>query len=227
MVDHEKAQESDYLRAEKPVAILVDGGFFLKRYPRCYSPGHTPQAMAENLYDMCIAHLTQNERLYRILYYDCPPLKKIAKNPISMKEIDFSKTDIAKIRPEFYEEFKTFRKVALRMGHINSDQWIFRDQTTRDLLSGKKKIEDLTGYDVTLRMVQKGVDMRIGLDIASLAHKKLVDKISLVSADSDIVPAAKLARREGIDFILDPMWLQIHDPLYEHIDQLRSTCPKP
>ena len=54
-----------------------------------------------------------------------------------------------------------------------------------------------------LDLKQKGVDMRIGLDIASLANKKLVDQIVLIAGDSDFVPAAKHARREGIDFILD------------------------
>ncbi len=60
--------------------------------------------------------------------------------------------------------------------------------------------------------------MKIGIDIASLAYKKLVDQIILVSGDSDFVPAAKLARREGIDFILAPMEATIKDELYEHVD---------
>lgn len=64
--------------------------------------------------------------------------------------------------------------------------------------------------------------MRIGLDIASLAYKRQVEQIILISGDSDFVPAAKLARREGIDFILDPMWSKIKDDLFEHIDGLKS-----
>jgi len=47
--------------------------------------------------------------------------------------------------------------------------------------------------------------MKIGLDISSLAYKKSVDQIILIAGDSDFVPAAKLAQREGIDFVLDPM----------------------
>jgi len=74
---------------------------------------------------------------------------------------------------------------------------------------------------------QKGVDMRIGLDIASLAYKKQVDQIILIAGDSDFVPAAKLARREGIDFILDPMWATIRPDLHEHIDGLRSVLQRP
>ena len=44
----------------------------------------------------------------------------------------------------------------------------------------------------------------------------------LIAGDSDFVPAAKLARREGIDFVLDPMGAAIHEELSEHIDGLVS-----
>jgi uncharacterized LabA/DUF88 family protein len=60
-----------------------------------------------------------------------------------------------------------------------------------------------------------------------MAFKKQVDQIILVAGDSDFVPAAKLARREGIDFILDPMWQYIRDDLHEHIDGLRSVVRRP
>ncbi|HHM02234.1 MAG TPA: NYN domain-containing protein, partial [Caldithrix abyssi] len=73
----------------------------------------------------------------------------------------------------------------------------------------------------------KGVDIKIGIDIASLAIQRMVNKIILISGDSDFVPAAKLARRNGIDFLLDPMWNPIRPDLFEHIDGLQSNCPKP
>jgi uncharacterized LabA/DUF88 family protein len=69
--------------------------------------------------------------------------------------------------------------------------------------------------------------MKIGLDIASLAFKKQVKQIVLVAGDADFVPAAKLARREGIDFVLDALWANVPDELHEHIDGLRSTVPRP
>ena len=69
--------------------------------------------------------------------------------------------------------------------------------------------------------------MRIGLDIASVAYKKQAQRIVLISGDSDFVPAAKLARREGMEFILDPMWAPIKPDLQEHIDRLKSYFPKP
>ena len=50
--------------------------------------------------------------------------------------------------------------------------------------------------------------------------------IILISGDSDFVPAAKQARREGIDFILDPMRSPIKEDLFEHIDGMRTKAPK-
>lgn len=76
---------------------------------------------------------------------------------------------------------------------------------------------------MALGLRQKGVDMRIGLDITSITLKKQADTIILVTGDSDFVPAAKLARREGVEFILDPMWQSIGDDLFEHIDGLVSV----
>ncbi|MCG3356849.1 NYN domain-containing protein, partial [Neisseria meningitidis] len=82
--------------------------------------------------------------------------------------------------------------------------WILKPQVMKNLL--KNPSTQITENDVVLDVKQKGVDMRIGLDISSITLKKQADKIILFSGDSDFVPAAKLARREGIDFILDPMW---------------------
>ncbi|NLZ46411.1 MAG: NYN domain-containing protein [Clostridiales bacterium] len=96
----------------------------------------------------------------------------------------------------------------------------------RKLCRGDIKVEDLTEADFYLDIQQKGVDMKIGLDISSLAYKKQVDQIILIAGDSDFVPAAKHARREGIDFILDPMWHTIKPSLNEHIDGLTTKVAK-
>jgi uncharacterized LabA/DUF88 family protein len=95
------------------------------------------------------------------------------------------------------------------------------------LFNSKIKFDDLKEEDVFYDISQKGVDMKMGLDIASLAYKKLVSRIILVTGDSDFVPAAKLARREGIDVILDPMWQVVSPLLFEHVDGIYSTCSKP
>ena len=86
---------------------------------------------------------------------------------------------------------------------------------------------DLDSSHLMLGITQKGVDMRLGVDIVSIATKHQVSQIILISGDSDFVPAAKVARREGVDFVLDPMWSSISSDLAEHIDGLRSPMPRP
>lgn len=213
-----------------PTAILVDGGFFMKRYRHLYKQAstHSPEKVAKNLHAICLKHLAgkdgkEERSLYRIFFYDCPPLLNKAHNPITNKAIDYSKTAESIFRLQFHEELKKLRKVAIRLGHLsNQNEWIITPLKTKELLKMKIKIEDLSEKDVIHVIRQKGVDMKIGLDIASLSYKKFVNQIILIAGDSDFVPAAKLARREGIDFLLDPMWNPINPTLHEHIDGLMS-----
>lgn len=97
----------------------------------------------------------------------------------------------------------------------------------RELENLVKSWQQIREHDVRLELRQKGVDMRIGLDIATLTLKRQVDTIVLVTGDSDFVPAAKLARREGVEFLLDPLWQQVNDELSEHVDGVASVFPKP
>lgn len=213
-----------------PTAVLVDGGFFLYRY-RALRGSSTPDTAARDLHRMCLRHLRESEgtrKLYRIFYYDCPPLSKKVHHPISGKAIDLSRTETAQWRLAFHEELRKKRKVALRLGYLNdrSGHWEIRPETLKALLNRRIGVGDIKEHEVKYEVRQKGVDMRIGLDIASMAFKRQVDQIILVAGDSDFVPAAKLARREGIDFILDPMWASIRGDLHEHIDGLRSVFPR-
>lgn len=215
-------------------AVLVDGGFFIKRYRQIYAntTNLLPQRVAKNLHEICLKHLSSNQKetqnLYRIFYYDCPPLVKKLHNPVTKKSIDFGKTGEAIFRTALHCELRKLRKVALRLGRLSDrGNWQIKPEKLKELLNKKISIHDVREHDLLYEIRQKGVDMKIGLDIASLSYKKLVKQIILIAGDSDFVPAAKLARREGIDFILDPMWNPINQDLHEHIDGLMSTCPQP
>ena len=217
---------------KKKTAILVDGGFFLKRYrsiKKIKNPD--PKETADFLWQMCLDHLNQKNEtydLYRIFYYDCKPYEKKQHNPITKKAIDFKKTPQYNFQVNFFEQLKKKRKVALRLGILEDrNSWIIKPNITKKLLKKEITIDDLTEDDVFFDFIQKRVDIKIGLDIASITLKKQVNQIILISGDSDFVPAAKLARREGIDFILDPMWNNIKPHLFEHIDGLVSKIEKP
>lgn len=216
-------------------AILVDGAFFLKRFPKVYADRdkYDPTVVAKTMYDMACTHLYhRNKRvceLYRLFFYDCPPLTKTVHRPISKKVRNFGKEDVSIFRTQLHDQIKQLRKTALRLGRRDEENaaWQLNPYVLKELLQGKRQFSQLTDDDFMYYAKQKVVDMKIGLDIAAVAHQQLVDQIVLIAGDSDFVPAAKLARRSGIDFILDPMWNHINPELNEHIDGLRSTCPNP
>lgn len=234
-------------------AIFIDGAFFIKRALAIFGPLNADE-LAKKLWTYSLYHIypglrnndknktqaqkqAQKEKdfefalnhLYRIFFYDCPPLQKKMHHPHTKMAIDFAKSDRSIWRIDFHEALKKKRKVALRLGTLDDINlsWTITPSKIKDLYNKKITIDDLTEKDYTLITKQKGVDMRIGLDIASIAYKKQANKIVLISGDSDFVPAAKLARREGIDFTLDSMHAIIKDDLHEHIDGKFSPFPKP
>lgn len=210
------------------IAVLIDGGFFIKRFNTLYNKDKKMSGaeVAEHLYTMAHKHVGNRNILYRIFYYDCEPLSKKAHNPISGKAVDFSKSEEYKFRIELIEALKKKRKVALRIGMLKDNKsWAIRPRVIKDLLAGKIKLEDVREDDIFFEVRQKGIDMKIGVDIASLALKRFVDCIVLFSGDSDFVPASKLARREGVDFVLDPMFANVEPQLFEHIDGMKSVYP--
>ena len=208
-------------------AILVDGGFYRRRSQK-YFGDITAEKRAIELSNYCKRHLDshgEHNELYRVFYYDCSPMAKIVYHPFLQKQVDFGKTELYSWMVQFLNELKKKRKFAIRLGKLAEEQahYTIREEVVKRLCSGKKKFEELVESDFIIKVDQKGVDMKIGLDIASMAYKRQVDQIILISGDSDFVPAAKLARREGIDFILDPLGATIKPDLFEHIDGLR-TC---
>lgn len=210
-------------------AILVDGGFYRRR-AQIKIGEKTAEKRAEELKDYCYRHLKKRHdgtkpELYRIFYYDCPPMSKKVYHPFLKKQVDYSKSDLHIWMTEFLEELKKRRKFALRMGKLADAQayYTIRPKIIKKLCNGTMQFSNLSEADFMIDVDQKGVDIKIGIDIASIAYKKQVDQIVLISGDSDFVPAAKLARREGIDFILDPLGAPIKPDLFEHIDGLR-TC---
>jgi uncharacterized LabA/DUF88 family protein len=209
-------------------AILVDGGFYRKNAFRIWGE-KTAKERVDELMKYCWCHISdsdngQRRSLYRIFYYDCPPIKKTIYNPVTKKNEDLGKSDTYKWSEAFLEELSHRRKVALRLGKLSdiSTGYRLKRDVFKDLCAQKRGIETLTVSDIQLDIVQKGVDMKLGLDILDLAYKKLVSQIVLISGDSDFVPAAKMARREGIDFILDPMKGKVSNDLMEHIDGMMS-----
>ena len=183
------------------VAILVDEGYYRKRANRLFGQ-KTAAERATELEEYCKKHLLQDKTgtyLYRIFYYDYPPCDKNIYHPFLQRNINLKKSDLYTWMNTFLNELKSTRKFALRMGRLSSNDtgYIIKPEKMKALCANKISFSDIT-------------------------LKKQVDQIILIAGDSDFVPSAKLTRREGVDFILEPMGQTINDDLNEHIDGIRS-----
>lgn len=213
-------------------AVLVDGGFYRIRAQTLFGV-KSPEERADELFSYCMRHLNKGKEnessLYRIFYYDCPPSTKVVYNPVTQRHVNLAKSDQYRWTTAFFNALVTKRKVALRRGEelASSGDYTLRAGVLKDLCAGRRSVESLTDRDTRLNITQKGVDMRIGLDTASLVERNLVTQIILISGDSDFVPAAKYARRRGMDFVLDPMWQTVSPSLNEHVDGIRSRVQRP
>jgi uncharacterized LabA/DUF88 family protein len=105
---------------------------------------------------------------------------------------------------------------ALRQGEAAIQGWALEESALRNI--ARKGARALTANDLVPNIKQKGVDLRIGLDIARLSLCKLVEIIVVVTGDSDMVPAFKFARREGIRVFLDHLRHGVKRALKAHVD---------
>ncbi len=218
-----EASRPVYLR---PVitAVLIDGGFYRRRAYSLFGE-KTPEDRANEMVKYARRHIGKSRSsLYRIFYYDCPPSEKVLFHPLTRSQVNLAATDQFKWTNEFFKALTHKRKVALRRGEELETQngYVLKKEPLKKLCAGTLRVEDLQEQDFKLEITQKGVDMRIGLDIASLAESGTVNQIVMITGDSDFVPAAKHARRSGIDFILDPMWATVATSLSEHVDGIRQ-----
>jgi uncharacterized LabA/DUF88 family protein len=157
--------------------------------------------------------------LYRIFYYTAEPLAGKTTRLLDGTQIDFGTTQAFSRNKQLIDKIENEPDVAVRRGTLVHQGWEIGRQALRGLTAGRKT--SLAPGDVIPKIQQKGVDMRIGLDIASLALKRLVSTIVIVTGDSDLVPAMKLARREGVRVFLDTLSTpRVRPELKVHADRV-------
>lgn len=182
-------------------AILLDGGFVTRKLNE--KLGHHPSAA--DILNLCTeirenAHLSDYE-LMRIYYYDAPPSLESVKFPISGDEHQLSATERARHAQSLYDQLELTDGFALRMGEtrLSPFVWKLKPDKVKQLIKAPR---ELTDKDFSLDIGQKGVDIRIGLDMARLALRDMVRAVAVVTGDSDFVPAFKFVRREGVKVML-------------------------
>lgn len=165
------------------VALLIDGGH-LRVHVRKANFTYEPDYI-EKIAHACAA---PDERLFRALYYDCAPYTGTQKQPISGQPRTFSGSDA------WFHDLASRNLFAVRRGILKFRGW----KPASIPLPGS---QPLTDADFTPVFEQKGVDMRIGLDIATIAETKAVERVILISADTDFIPAMKFGRIHGIQIV--------------------------
>lgn len=200
------------------VAFFVDGNFMfhqVRNLKSFYCDG-------PNILNYCNRHLCPNETIYRIFFYETPPLERIVPTP-SGQSIDWGEEPASKNIKARLESIRETANMALRIGKVScQNQWLLKPQVLEKLQKNERTIDSLSDDDYFLDIKQKAVDMKIGLDIATIAYKKLANRIVLIAGDADFTPAAKLARMEGLKVTIDPMGAKIPADLLEHIDYMHT-----
>lgn len=223
-------------------AILIDGGYFLGRLSsvRPDIDASDPRVVADAINELILSHLNQIndtyyapnplQLLYRSFYYDALPYEGKAATPVRKLPVDHARSKAAIFRKQLFAELRRRPNLAVRLGNVRlggNPSWILKARPQERLIDGRMQGADMDDRHFAPAFRQKGVDMRIGIDIASITLKRQANILVLVAGDSDFVPALKLARREGAQVILDPLWQRTPPDLSEHIDGLRSGFRRP
>ena len=194
-------------------AILIDGGFAKAKLGSVEEPVQAQDFKV--LVDDIRSHaLFKAGYLHRVYYYDAPPFTQTKQGPLGGPKRIFGKDPLTKHNIQLLRDLKTLNHFALRMGEVRFRGW----ELDSGKLVGQRGEFQVTAADFIPSLEQKGVDIRIGLDIASMALKKQVDMLVLVSGDSDFVPPMKFARREGLQFAIVTLGHSVHPAMLEHAD---------
>lgn len=202
---------------------IIDGDFMRRRVIESQSFYYTGQAIRQH----CLRHVLPGEELLRILYYAAAPFDGQGVHPKTGETVDFARTEQHRMADEFFRGLASTPQMALRLGRLawQYNAWNIATHRLPDLLSGRISVSDLGPEDIRPDFRQKAVDMRIGLDIATIALKGQAERLVLVTNDADFVPAVKLARKEGLTVCLDPLWAGVSADLREHVDYVRNLLP--
>jgi uncharacterized LabA/DUF88 family protein len=168
----------------KKIIILIDGGWLRAKALKAgktYNP-----AFIERFALRC---KLQDEEILRVLYYDCAPYSGTVTLPVSGNPHTFTSSG------KWLEELACKDLFAVRRGVLK-----FRGYKPKR--TPVNPAGPLTDADFDPDFEQKGVDMRIGLDIASYSTTGCIERIVLVTNDTDCVPAMKYGRRAGLQTII-------------------------
>lgn len=196
-------------------AILMDGGFVKKKIKQRINNFPTVADIRAEIARIKRHPALNNCTLLRIYFYDAPPASGNMTNPIDQSKVRLDVHPEHSKNISLHQQLEVEPDFALRMGESAIHGWTIGNMAVKSLA---KNPRPLTAQDMVPNIEQKGVDLRIGLDIARLALREMVSAIVVVTGDSDLIPAFKFARREGCRVYLDHMGHGVRRELKVHAD---------
>ena len=191
-------------------AIMIDGGFLRKKYHAAFKENISAPKIKDFVSSLLQCSGIGDTGSYRVYFYDCKPCDAKTNYPISNKALDLTKT------PQYEESLKLINDIkgldffAVREGQLSFSGWKLKKQCYKE--------KNYSDGSFILDLAQKGVDIKIGLDIAWISYNNISERILLITGDSDFVPAIKTARRNGIFVHLFTLGHHVKDDLKLNAD---------
>jgi len=151
------------------LAIFVDGGYLDSLASEEFGVRVDQGKLGEEIRRIVASKTPNSVDLLRTLYYDCLPYQ--SDPPTTEEKERFSK------KRSYFDALRNLPRFDVREGRL-----VFR------------------GFDKAGKQIfqQKRVDLLLGLDFALLSSKRQITHVAVVSGDSDLLPALKVAKEEGI-----------------------------
>jgi len=142
--------------------MLLDGGFVKYKLGSAKTQADSA-SISKFVGQVSALPILAGMRLHRIYFYDSRPLEISEAKPLGGGTIDFGATDAAARNKSLHSTLVREPFFALRFGELYLEGWRLR----KKLLKKNAAIK-IDHNDLEPNIRQKGVDMRIGLDIADL-----------------------------------------------------------
>jgi uncharacterized LabA/DUF88 family protein len=142
--------------------------------------------------------------------------------PISHTIYNFDATPQYAKGVKLIDEIKLLPFFAVREGSLSFNGW-----TLKPACYGTNPLAD----DCFIpNLKQKGVDIKIGLDVAWVSFNHIAENIIMITGDSDFVPVIKTARRNGVFVHLFTLGHNVKKDLLENADVINTSpikqfCP--
>lgn len=171
-------------------AILIDGAFLRKKFHAAFKKDIAAENIRKFAQELLVKFNISADSLHRVYFYDCAPCSAKTSTPVTNRAFLFEKTPQYANGIQLLSDIKKLDFFAVREGALQFCGWKLRKSAYNKT--------PLTDDDFEPELHQKGVDIKIGLDLAWISYNHIAERVVFVTGDSDFIPAIKTARRNGV-----------------------------